>query len=445
MRARIAACILLLATLVGGLAWWGGPGGRRALRPEAPALTGRGAHADEPPAVASAPGSAGERRAAEGPERARIETAGEQPPGPDPDAATTPRGVGPLAGGRVVDDRGEPLEDWMVGAVRPDRLGGHLCSDRTDGEGRFLLEDLPDGPCWIEVREPDLWTGDPALVLEEFEAGARDLLLVVTDGQRATAFIEGRLVDGGGAFVTGSSLTVWSRETERAYPASIDAGTGDFRGGPFRPGSYAVGAYAPGHGRGSLHEVELRSGQVVDLGTIRLLPPGSLLLTVAHRDDDQVDGTMFAWVLSRSGEFLDSIELQNGQGRSAAMQPGEYRLRLAGPKIRTVEQPLFIQSGSETLVELRVERGIGRTLSLKVAEGDSALDRVHVTVRDASGFVLMDQEASPTGQGEFLVYVSGLTPGRFEVEARADDGRAGRAIIDVEGFEAGERIVLELR
>ena len=142
---------------------------------------------------------------------------------------------GPSLAGHVRDERGEPLVDWQVAAVKLEHIGLWLRDTRTDAAGAFELVNCPAGAFLLAVRSPDDPWGEPALLTGEFQLGARDLELVVPEAAGPTAQGPGRVLDSAGNVPAGASVVLAPGPHTGGVPIPL-ARDGRFRLGPTRPG-----------------------------------------------------------------------------------------------------------------------------------------------------------------------------------------------------------------
>ena len=179
--------------------------------------------------------------------------------------------------GTVVDSMGGPLPDVGLRLLRRVTAGGaHFLADtRSDADGRFLIEGLPDGSFDVSVDSPD-WYLDHTLQLEadsgqliRLHPSATVLGELVTSGAPPERFTITVKPDGRtGARTLGGDL-------RRVF--SPEAGEARFEWTGLRPGSYAFLVEAPGFAATRSQDVIIGQGQAEARLLVPLQRGGTLL------------------------------------------------------------------------------------------------------------------------------------------------------------------------
>lgn len=330
------------------------------------------------------------------------------------------------ASGRLLDEAGAPLAGWGVHVIEPTRSGLWLVSARTDAEGRFQLENCPEGPKALEVRLPSPFAAPPLLVVPFPEEP--DVDLIVPDRARPSATLAGRVVDPDGADVQGLEVWLGAKDQNWSQLAVPDRTTQAFSYGPLAPGPYWLSLRAPGYFERQMGGIELAPGERRDLGILELERGCLLEVALETQSGVAAEPRAIAQLVAPNGKVRGAWHLDGLTWRSELLAPGEWLLRLGGPGMAQRELPLRLEAGRTTSVAVEVEPGTSRSLVLEgLAEGDR---QVSLEVLDERG----ERFGGPVTQFGPHVGVHGLTLGRWRVVARAPSGRSGALELRVESL-----------
>jgi len=309
--------------------------------------------------------------------------------------------------GRVVDIEGRGLAGIQV-TCSP----GKGTEVLTDGEGRFVLISRLNGGT-VVARDSEDNRVERRGVLPTDE----NVELVL---EKSNAFIRGRLVDSSGRVVPNAVL---SCEGSTVRTDEL----GRFETHRLKPGEHNLYAFLPDVMNCHLMHVALGDAETKDVGDVRL--PASGTLVVKLRTHEGVDPFRAELVAYRVGAPLQVL---TSRGRNAGgdwtvegVPEGEYRLSAVGGNAALVEQAFVIRAGETTFVE--AELHAGRPLRVEVL-GERVAPWI-VEILDESGVVV--SKAERFSQYEPAATVIFVRPGKYELRAKTEDGRTGRARIMV--------------
>lgn len=178
--------------------------------------------------------------------------------------------------GRAIDESGVALSGWWVRA----KIGSDWDSQimaRTADDGGFALEGCLDAVYWVGLHAPGkLHEPLPCAWKLDVKPGKDEIVLRLSAETRASAFIEGALVDSHGEPLEHARIYASFHALENAAPAECESesGTGRFRIGPLPPGTYSLSVMTKGFPYRTVGESVVRAGETLDLGTITLKPGG---------------------------------------------------------------------------------------------------------------------------------------------------------------------------
>lgn len=331
--------------------------------------------------------------------------------------------------GLLVDEAGAPLVGYGVHMTKPPRDGLWYRSSRTDAEGRFLLEGLPDGPKALEVRLPSAFSAPPLLIAPWPEDDSQ-VRLVVPASALPSATLEGAILHGADTRIENVTLALQALDYNWGQQGFTDRDTGRFRFGPLVPGSYRLRFEAPGHVEQTVEILDLAIDETRDIGRHLLTPGGVLEVHVPPREARAPAPDL--WVLSaETGERHELAYDGAGSATSKLLAPGQYELHVAGRATRFQTTPTHVAGGEVTVLELALEPGASRRLRLTPAPGEGSA--VRVDVFDASG----QPFRGPARCWGDVVIIEGLGAGEWRVVVSTDDGLWGetRLVIDSFGFQ----------
>jgi protocatechuate 3,4-dioxygenase beta subunit len=348
--------------------------------------------------------------------------------------------AGSSLGGTVVDERGAPLADFHVAAVRRGDVGLWLREDHADEQGRFHIDNCPEGEFVLAVRAPSE-VGQPVALFDDFLLGQEDLVLRIADADLPTAFVIGVVEV---PAETPRERVEISCDFALVYP---DAETGVFRLGPLRPGEYVLRFDAPDLGTLRLPPLALAPDETRDVGRIAMQPGGWIIARPRWPEGAAQQQLPFA-VLDASGEQVDWIDGSRDGGTSGPLVEGAYLLRCRGHDWTAEDSLVQVRAGERTTVEPELLAATRRLFSFPLPPGGTA-KRLHLRVLRADGAALCDWDQewrASTSTDAFVTGVGGLLLGDYAVEAETDTGLSAKGrftVVDLEPVE--EPLVLPLR
>jgi RNA polymerase sigma-70 factor (ECF subfamily) len=283
--------------------------------------------------------------------------------------ATIDQGL--VLSGRVVDESDQPLRDWLVwtqpSAVVFSEAQWNAMIDwptnwgqtKTDAEGRFLLCNVLDYDCKIEVRRPMQHSSIPVVEVENLKPGTRDILIRVGTRDEPSAYMRGFIVDENGQPVGGATVRLvkqpmltWSASSS----ATSHETSGGFKIGPVPAGRYELVVIADGFAEPKLdHHWSLERDTEDNVGEIHLKSAGSVCATLTRRDGPV--GSVNVWIRG-SEQFQEPLAVFGNRARSGVLAPGKYRLEVRGTNgaVLCTSASFTIESGKQTDVELELPR-----------------------------------------------------------------------------------------
>jgi len=320
--------------------------------------------------------------------------------------------------GRVLTPSG-PLRDARVRALVSEGSTSFDGTITTDGEGRFVVRDLPPRAWTLWVR-PDGWA--QCRVALDAKPGAQTVELRLTPA----CLLQGELVSG----ADDARLLVWSDDPGRWDMGSGEDGRYQFTG--LAPGSYWVEAELPGL-VGRRVRVDVR--EPVTRGPPLRLDGG---VTVTGRLTEGLHWLVGLTLVDvrplRPLEAWGTRSDADGRFAVRGVLPGRHRLEVSRPVL-----------GQES-VEVATVEVAGQDVDLgDVAVGPAPDVKdvlVQGLVRDVAGAPVAGAEVhvmlpfSSTSavsgpDGRFLLGC-GVTAGRHALWARAADGRVTAALVEVD-------------
>jgi len=350
----------------------------------------------------------------------------------------------------VVTHAGEPYANAVV-SFYPEgtKLYERLKVAATDAEGKYATDLDQPGVYVVFVQVLPGGPGQQHTIefsREVPEADEHELDLELPLGR-----ISGRVVAADGAPAKGARLTLTVDGGAQSdtlfggqYTEILTGGDGSYDVQALRPGVYRVSAggsslfnptEAGPHGRLTRGGLELEEGEWLEGVDFRLEEPGAIEALVSDGAGRPV-GRASVFVRDAEGRVVEPFSMAQTDGAGRCMvrglAPGEYTLVARSSLLASEESPAVrVRAGETSAVRLSLAEGtILRVVLFERDEGTPA--RAVVRVRDAEGremggmFSMQDLETlymngafSPTEHR-----LGPLAPGRYEITARAADGRS---------------------
>jgi RNA polymerase sigma-70 factor (ECF subfamily) len=343
--------------------------------------------------------------------------------------------------GRVVDEQGEPLANWIVDVFGDDMDRGTWSKWlRTDADGRFVAPNCPFPQVRVHVLHPDMPGSSYPLVVATAAPGAAELELRVPATATRFATVFGVVVAADGQPVRDASVSAREPGAMRAGSFAADV-RGAFRSDPLPPRRYLIEVRADGHPAVDLGERELAPDQQLDLGTIALPRGGHVEVTLRSSPEG---AHCWAMIHHAGGRPLGHLDVVKAPARSEPLAPGEYFLTVHGA-VAAAHHPFTVREGEVTPLAIDAQRG--RPHSLVVREPrPGAWQRLDVKITDAAGRRVWGFDGLTRRGNEKVELGLTLGTGVWSLTATTDSGLAASTtlhVADVEGDLVA--VVLDLR
>lgn len=337
--------------------------------------------------------------------------------------------------GRVVDEAGHGLEGWRLSA-QAGAGGRHDAT--TDSDGAFTLAVRGDDAWTVRVREPQGSLPLPIPGLDAVRPGTEPLLIRVPDDARATAHVEGTLVDAADRpAIDGQLLSVAMGDARihlgRTAPAAeIDASTGRFHFGPLPPGTCTLTFAGMTTVEVSVHDIKLLPHSTTQLGRI-VVPASGLVRAELQAETGFGLGDILVQLDPQGSPLGDSdiftVDATTLTG-SKAVLPGRYRAKVYGTGFRWLDHEVEVIAGQTATLRGTLRPAARFGLRLHKPAGELTATFV---IRDAAGSRVFDTELDRgTAFEDNWPF---LDRGTFEVEATGQSGRLYRARFTVDTLE----------
>lgn len=332
--------------------------------------------------------------------------------------------------GVVTGPDGLPAASATVRAVRetpglPLPPGVGAPETTTDGDGRYRLEGLPEGPVRISAAHAD---HAPALREIDVQPGSNRLDLEFGRGLA----VAGRVVDADGTVLAGVTVEI----RPEAGPGRVQTATtgpdGEFRFGSVAEGQYGLTTSAPG---GTAHATVRVSGTPVSGVELRLVP----------------GGTIAGSILGIDPAMLARVEIvATGPGRGRTVRPGfDGRYVLEGLESGDWHVVARDGAGRETRANGRIEAGVSELLlDLRFERGQALTGLILSEGTPVAGALIAVQGTDGPGGGGTMTGADGrfridhLPAGTYDVTVlRRDNGTQTVRRIDL---RTEEELVLDL-
>ena len=321
-----------------------------------------------------------------------------------------------------MDERGAELDGWQVDYITSGQ--GWHDSTRTQA-GVFAIPNVPEGPRGngrLLVRSP----ADDALfpvMVRDADAGTLNELLV-SDAARATGALRLELVDAAAETVSEAEVRLWQESSGLgALLARASAGSYEATGLP--NGRYRVVARAMEFGSLDLGWLEVRAGELHDLGVIAF--PAACELSWNVTDSEELVATDFVWTILRSAAGTKTMVALGSFSdlKPGKLPAGDYELHLSRPGF--LAPALRFCAGAGEALELDVDFAAYQPVDLHYSNADP--DRLDVRIENRD-------DGSTVFEYQLERVVSGrvhLPLGSYTIEVASKDGRRGASDFDVQG------------
>ncbi len=327
----------------------------------------------------------------------------------------------PSIRGRVIDDEGQPIQNWRTALIKPGDSGHWLRNCRTDSDGRFELRDPPRETIDLELQSPGLGDTGPVVLVKDVRAGEEELVLRVSRDRMPTASIRGRITDSDGRPCATGRMRYVAEDNPNRFWSKRASADGTFRIGPVRPVRYRLFASDNHLSWDDLGEVETAAGTTKELGDIVLEPCGTL---VVNPTPAVTEGITYSLAQRRGDERLIFYPW-HGLPDRIQLRPGDFVLQAQGSNYESEKVSLRITSGGATTVDLPLVSRMSHALEFVCPDG-AKVSKVDVELRRCDdGAIKQTFSVSSDAQGR-LVSRFELEPGIYTLSAVADNGYKGR-------------------
>jgi RNA polymerase sigma factor (sigma-70 family) len=342
--------------------------------------------------------------------------------------------------GRVIDEEGQPLQNWLAALIKPGDSGHWLRNSKTDAEGRFELLDPPLETIDLELRSPRLWDTGPIVLVEDVHGGEQELVLRVPHDRMPTAFISGRIVDAEGLPCADGRITYSPEDyPNRAWEERTQP-DGTFRIGPLRPVRYRLFVSDNELSSDDLGEVETAADTTKELGDIVLEPSGSLVVVPTP---EEIEDITYQLAQSRNGEPFVFRSWQ-GLPERIPLRPGDFVLEARNSKYESERVSFRVSPGSAATVHLQLLSRMAYSLEFVCPDG-AKVNKVDVELRGYDdGALKKSFTVSSDAQGQLISRFE-LEPGIYALTAVADNGYKGRLTMSWGGARTVPTATVRLR
>ncbi|MEM9380813.1 MAG: sigma-70 family RNA polymerase sigma factor [Planctomycetota bacterium] len=328
---------------------------------------------------------------------------------------------------------GSPIENIFINVTRADGGGKEHRADHVpDGEFRFIqlqgdlydvraqIWNLPEG-----AEEPRVIGvvpgGDPIELVADFDAPVEYEETKVTvrfsdDGERA-----------------GSDPVSMSIESLDEYSWSIGEREGDTWNFTLRtPGRYRAIALADERLLASGEPFDFVPGEPLDLGTLRSVPGGTLVVRLIGSDEYPPEGASMS-LRHDAYRHGQRVELDRTlETRLEGIEPGAGTLHVWGKNFATTRPEYEVRAGEETAVDVELVPAtrIRYRVDLPSLPGATSFTVRFIDAADGSEASKIERE-DIGAYGNPLEWSTMLPPGQYRMEATLGDGRTGAASLTV--------------
>ena len=353
---------------------------------------------------------------------------------------------GELAG-RVVDERHQPLSGWLVAAVDPNDQGDWTHADYTDAEGAFHIPDLPEEAFDLLLSESARSSNLTPFEFERYERGDMELLIVVPDSARQSAWILGRVLDASGAPAAQVGVMYGSARHRGRQQENVDPETGRFEIGPLVPGYWELQVQSADYPMLPLDAVELAADERLDLGLLQLGRGGTISVSWNTPEGARLPPSLSAYAVRGSGRARYELPNENQSGRRAPLlAPGMWRVGLRGTDWYAPEVEVQVVSDQEATVVLELEPACSGWVEFALPE-EASFHQIRGELRDESGALVQEWSIPSFALGDDRrMSITGLPAGTYDVALETDSELRGTGsiVLSEQGYshEAGLRIEL---
>ncbi|MBI5850963.1 MAG: carboxypeptidase regulatory-like domain-containing protein [Planctomycetes bacterium] len=340
----------------------------------------------------------------------------------------------PVLRGRIVDERDAALAGFDVEAnsLEPGYSDERRTASST-GDGAFELMLRRDVGYALLVREPGLGMPLPLAGLDAIRVRDEPFVIRVPDAARATAWIEGWLVDAEDRPALADRVFSVRRGAFNAWPgntmpaAETDAVTGHFRVGPFAAGTYTLSLASRTDVDIVIDDIVLRPRETTSLGR-RVLPASGVLAVALERDSDLRLADLMVQIDGPGGSDVVPLDLATLRGERRLV-PGRYTATVYGTGFRWLTEAIEIRAGETTALRGTLRPAVRVGIRLHMPSGET---RASFLIRDARDVLAFDAELDGVASEDWWPF---FDRGTFHVEATGGTGRRYATRFAVDSLE----------
>lgn len=348
--------------------------------------------------------------------------------------------LGQVLAGRVVDEQGDPVSRYRITAD-PNYIDSFAINPggqcHTDADGKFRIINCPEEPMRVTVYLPG-GSGQAVKSMMNVRAGAGELKIIIKSNIMPNVTIKGVVLDSDQKPMKGASVSARRVGSFLGADGNMQS-TGAFQIPNLIPGEYYLSVTSPAVGEWVSPVYTLKSGEVLDVGTLNIPKAGTLIVSV------RMEGGMR---LSESPFFIDDparisvkhVDRDGDRFLPLLLPPGKYTLLYhdwtpvnAGASLNI---PFEIKSGEDTRLDITIRPGAPRAFDFTLPKGveprDDGLEDSRLIITDRAGTIVYDSIVSWTEKRMSFYFRGAFLPGGYHYEVKTGRGfsASGDFIID---------------
>ncbi|MBK6939176.1 MAG: sigma-70 family RNA polymerase sigma factor [Planctomycetes bacterium] len=320
--------------------------------------------------------------------------------------------------GRVVDVADRPCAGLTVRArtMAATRFGADH-ETTTAEDGSFTLRGCRDEPYGVSVHTPWSISGPVAQKLDVRPSGD-EVVLVVDPDALSTGSIVFCVAGPDGLPIGGAQVVPLREGADTASIHATDPTTGCIALQGLVVGRYSLSIQASGFAALQI-PVRLRRDEVLDLGTIRLGPPGSVKVDVTGPG---ATAAAHVVVVGENGErYPVERSSPSGAFSSVALPAGRWTVVVHCETAYAPPMPIEIRAGLETAITVETRAGIQVTAEIEGLTALSGSARPRLLVWAADGALAADRFGWRAAGRDDVSFALVLPPGDYAAQASVDD------------------------
>ncbi|MCI0589259.1 MAG: sigma-70 family RNA polymerase sigma factor [Planctomycetes bacterium] len=321
--------------------------------------------------------------------------------------------------GDLADASGRPLGGWSITVRDPSERDARETVVQTRSDGSFSVPLPPEGRLEIQACAPGAWTEFPALVRRDVDPDAGPIHLVLAEPDRTFGRILGAVADPEGKPSDDALVSVDSPGSALWRGFVPEAGTGRFEIERVPPGPCLVEVRPREFPWVSLGSLEVRAGEVVDVGAVRLRRGGTLSGEITGAAEASL-ATLEIELAAEEWKAARPVSRTGKRFWTGSLAPGRYRLSVRGDGLWSEGAECEVEEGLAKRVEIAVERaGLRRALFELPPDATRPGWLWCEVYRDEEPIWVWGMEPSPWRAPEARISVP---PGVYRLHAGTDTG-----------------------